>query len=138
MSDILKKQLVYRLQTTEKEMGLRNKTPSAEKIKLVPKLDLLQTRSVSNMKKKERLGPVSPFFGKKFDGGLTERTVEDLYTPKQPEKSSTFKRKVPIKLGSKLKPIHIHGDQDFSNTNSNSLSQFIVKIKEHPELHDDF
>ena len=62
MSDILKKQLVYRLQTTEKEMGLRNKTPSAEKIKLVPKLDLLQTRSVSNMKKKRTPWACFAFF----------------------------------------------------------------------------
>ena len=142
MSELLRKQLVNRLQTSEKILPMRNKTP--EKFKLVPTLRLKEIRSVSNIKKKEKLEPI-PFLNtkRKSEGNTdrvlqTERAFTESITPKPPETASTYKRKVLIKTIPKPKSIHMHGDSTFFDIKPNNLLEFITKIKGNPELHDDF
>ena len=138
MSELLRKQLVNRLQTSEKILPMRNKTP--EKFKLVPTLRLKEIRSVSNIKKKEKLEPI-PFLNtkRKSEGNTdrvlqTERAFTESITPKPPETASTYKRKVLIKTIPKPKSIHMHGDSTFFDIKPNNLLEFITKATQNSTM----
>lgn len=146
MSEILRKKLASRLQADTFAKS-RDRTPTGERVKLVPSLQLDQTRSLSTLKKLEKLKPISPFLPNKLEGTYTERPtgsttpilLRDHPSSLLPDSSrNATKRKTPLKILSRLKPIHLHGDLGFNQGNQSNLFAFINKIKSNPDLHDDF
>lgn len=137
MSDILRKQLVSRLQKSEKILITRKKTPT-DHLKLIPNLYLQANRSTSTIRRNEKLKPISPFIVKKNEGAFTERTTEEVFIPKPPEISNRFKRKFITKVTPTQKNSHVHGGTDLLEGTSNKIFDFIGRIKKNKDLHDDF
>ena len=130
MSESLRKTLASRLQSSEK---IRDKTPPLGR--LVPKLTLNQDRSCTILKK-DKLQPLSPFLTKRIDS-ITERVDRENIVTKLNE-AKGIKRKFSVNKISKLAPIHFHSDTKFLGNNEVELLEFIKRIKENQDFHEDF
>ncbi|CAG9317056.1 unnamed protein product [Blepharisma stoltei] len=157
MSEDLKKRLAKRLIATEIGLKFHQKiprNPSTERLRplptLVPKLNLQETRSVSQMKKREKLEPIPSILRNNLSSPLkTDRTgMERSQTPfldtiKAQEEIGHSRMRSTSRNPRSIKK-HLHGDLHFLKTEMKNLSnmptplEFLQLIKHSQELRDDF
>ena len=139
MAEALRKNLISRLQTSEKSLP-RERTPILGR--LVPKLNLVHDKSSSTFRK-EKLEPLSPFLTKRLESTndrMPGESAGDSLNAFNNVNGITAQSKsiTPLRSKLRLQPLHHHGDTKFWSEDSEDLLSFIKKIKENREFQDDF